>query len=126
MAANLQRRGIASLYKSLQSCGGGTITPYAAFFPARAVHVSMYDKNMEEHVQHPTTVPDEVIRTPECSNYWWAPHPETGVFGPSTDHNNRVAAAGGDIHPGADQSVLELKAFFRPLEDLEKPPYSGF
>ncbi|CAH9110054.1 unnamed protein product [Cuscuta europaea] len=124
MAANLQRRGIASLYKRLHSCcGGGTITPYAAFFPARrAVHVSMYDKNMEEHVQqHPTTVPDE------SSNSWWAPHPQTGVFGPSTHHNNHVAApGGGDFHPGAGQSVLELQAFFRPLEDLEKPPYSGF
>ncbi|CAI9772063.1 unnamed protein product [Fraxinus pennsylvanica] len=70
MAANLQRLGLAK-----------------RFLPSlclrRGVHVSVYDKNIEEHV-HSTVVPDYLI-LPQSDKYW-APHPQTGVFGPATDH----------------------------------------
>ncbi|XP_022875591.1 late embryogenesis abundant protein At5g17165-like isoform X2 [Olea europaea var. sylvestris] len=83
----------------------------------RGVHVSVYDKNPEEHVC-PTVVPDDLI-APQSDKYW-APNPQTGVFGPETDHN---PTAGSPITAsGGEDSVLEQKAFFRPLEDLEKPP----
>lgn len=83
----------------------------------------MYDKNPDEHIQ-PSLVPDEVIH-PQTDKYW-APHPETGVFGPDSKENQ---AAGSLSLPAnaSEDSVLEKKAFFRPLEveDLEKPlPWS--
>ncbi|KAA8540130.1 hypothetical protein F0562_026822 [Nyssa sinensis] len=89
----------------------------------RAVHISVYDKNPDEQVR-PTVVPDYVIQL-QSDNYW-APHPQTGVFGPATDHN--LAAAGergfhsSPANGGVD-SVLDQKAFFRPLENLEKPSH---
>lgn len=79
----------------------------------RSVQASAYEKNPEENVNS-TLVPDHVI--PPQSDEYWAPHPKTGVFGPSTDEN---PGAEGSTDGG---SVLEEKAFFRPLEDLEKPP----
>ncbi|CAA0817127.1 Unknown protein [Striga hermonthica] len=85
----------------------------------RAVHVSAYDKNEEDDHVRPTLVPDYVIST-QPDNYW-APHPKTGVFGPTTDE--KPASDGESNLPtnaGLD-SVLEQKAFFRPMEDLEKP-----
>ena len=88
----------------------------------RAAHSSAYDKNVDEQVR-PAVVPDDVIE-PQSDKYW-EPHPETGVFGPATEHR---ASAGGerDFHSpanGPEESVLEEKAWFRPtsLEDLEKP-----
>lgn len=85
------------------------------------MHVSVYDKNPEEHVQ-PSSVPDEVIQ-PQSDKYW-APHPQTGVFGPDSDNNPASSGERGfhSASPGTVDSVLEQKAFFRPLEDLEKPP----
>ncbi|KAK4370720.1 hypothetical protein RND71_010195 [Anisodus tanguticus] len=87
----------------------------------RAVHASVYDKNPEEYVQA-FVVPDEVIKAQ--SDKYWAPHPQTGVFGPATDHSIGKEC-GFSIRPasGSVDSVLEQKAFFRPLEDLEKPAY---
>ncbi|THG04645.1 hypothetical protein TEA_004774 [Camellia sinensis var. sinensis] len=82
----------------------------------RAVHGSVYDKNLDEQV-HPTVVPDDVIK-PQSDKYW-APHPQTGVFGPATEQN-RAAGFHSTVNGGED-SVLEQKAFFRPLEDLDKP-----
>lgn len=83
----------------------------------RAVHESVYDKNPEDHVR-PTVVPDEFIH-PQSDKYW-APHPKTGVFGPASEEDS---AAGFHSSPAnaSEESVLEQKAFFRPLEDLEKP-----
>ncbi|CAI9767771.1 unnamed protein product [Fraxinus pennsylvanica] len=86
--------------------------------PLRGVHVSVYDKNPEEHVC-PTVVPDDVIASQ--SDKYWAPNPQTGVFGPETDHNP-TAGSPSTASVGED-SVLEQKAFFRPLEDLDKPPH---
>lgn len=77
----------------------------------------MYDKNPEEHAV-PTVVPDEVIQP--HSDQYWAPHPKTGVFGPATElgfHSSPTHTTSSE-----QDSVLEQKAFFRPLEDLEKPP----
>lgn len=80
----------------------------------------MYEKNVDDGIG-PNAVPDEVIQ-PHINNYW-APHPQTGVFGPtdpsSSDHQPlpqeaAAAAAGGG-------SVLEHKAWFHPLEDVDRP-----
>ncbi|XP_022844570.1 late embryogenesis abundant protein At5g17165-like [Olea europaea var. sylvestris] len=105
MAANLQRLGLAK-----------------RFLPSltlrRGVHASVYDKNIEEHV-HSTVVPDYLI-LPQSDKYW-APHPQTGVFGPTTDHKPVDFYTSSTRASG--NSVLEQKAFFRPLEDLEKPPH---
>lgn len=89
----------------------------------RTAHTSGYDKNLEDQ-DRPTVVPDDVIQ-PQSDKYW-APHPQTGVFGPATE---LPSAGAGDLgfhsspaNSGQD-SVLEEKAWFRPtsLEDLEKP-----
>ncbi|XP_027103479.1 late embryogenesis abundant protein At5g17165-like [Coffea arabica] len=100
-----------------------SLSPSSSYFLLRrAVHVSVYDKNPEEHVTS-TAVPDDVIQ-PQSEEYW-APHPQTGVFGPSTEQNPVACGERGlrtsDVNAPGD-SVLEQKAFFRPLEDLEKPP----
>ncbi|EPS66854.1 hypothetical protein M569_07923, partial [Genlisea aurea] len=79
-------------------------------------HVSAYDKNVEEVDSHSSVVPDHVI-PPQPENYW-APHPRTGVFGPATTSDQNLAP-GGDINL-SESSVLEQKAFFRAIEDLEK------
>ncbi|CAH9058629.1 unnamed protein product [Cuscuta epithymum] len=127
MAANLQSRGVASLGKlfrgkitSTNRTGSSASlsrysTPYELW---RAVHASAYDKNIEEHAQ-PSAVPDEIIEAQ--SDKYWAPHPQTGVFGPDTVNTTSggAAAAGEGFAP--PDSVLEQKAFFRPLEGLEKP-----
>ncbi|KAL0321663.1 UNVERIFIED_CONTAM: Late embryogenesis abundant protein [Sesamum calycinum] len=82
----------------------------------RSVHVSAYEKNPEDNI-NPTVVPDHVI--PPQTEEYWAPHPQTGVFGPASDDKGVNANANGS---GRAESVLEEKAFFRPLEDLDKPP----
>lgn len=96
---------------------------FDAFPSRRAAHTSSYDKNPDEHT-HPTVVPDEVIE-PKSEKYW-APDPQTGVFGPAAGHPS--AAGGGrglQAAPANDgeDSVLEQQAWFRPtsIEDLEKP-----
>ncbi|OAY41712.1 late embryogenesis abundant protein At5g17165 [Manihot esculenta] len=129
MAANSKStRGIASLgkrvvtqiwtanYSSSSRCA-------SAFTVRRAAHTSIYDKNLDDHF-HPSVVPDDVIQ-PQSEKYW-APHPQTGVFGPATEPQS---AAGGEsgfstsTENSDPSSVLEEKAWFRPtsLEDLEKP-----
>lgn len=98
------------------------IQPYNSHNDAicrRSAHIPAYDKNLDDEVR-PTVVPDHVIEA-QSENYW-APHPQTGVFGPATDHE------GGDqvilsspAENGGSKSVLEQKAWFRPLEDVEMP-----
>ncbi|XP_019200507.1 PREDICTED: uncharacterized protein LOC109194088 [Ipomoea nil] len=120
MAANLQSRGVASFGKLFVSKISSN-TRNSASLSRRGVHVSVYDKNPEENAQA-SVVPDEVIQ-PQSDKYW-APHPQTGVFGPDTDNNPAAASGERGFHsasPGTVDSVLEQKAFFRPLEDLEKP-----
>ncbi|KAL7108107.1 hypothetical protein ACP275_06G094400 [Erythranthe tilingii] len=127
MAANLQSRALASFGKRFVGQIRSRYSVAGAGAPSlslRGVHVSVYDKNVEEHV-HAGVVPDDLIR-PQSEKYW-SPHPQTGVFGPAADHKlTTVSGAGGGDHRGlhmnaGSDSVLEQKAFFRPLEDLDKP-----
>ncbi|XP_021900221.1 late embryogenesis abundant protein At5g17165-like isoform X2 [Carica papaya] len=87
-------------------------------FTIRSAHSSVYDKNLDDQV-HSSVVPDDVI--PPQSDKYWAPDPQTGVFGPASDH--KAAAANSSSAKGSQGSVLEEKAWFRPtsLEDTEKP-----
>ncbi|KAJ4847754.1 hypothetical protein Tsubulata_006935 [Turnera subulata] len=93
---------------------------------AAAAHTSAYDKNLDEEVR-PSVVPDEIIEAQ--ADKYWAPHPQTGVFGPATtdqQQQQHPAAAAGDAAgkgSSSSSSVLEEKAWFRPtsLEDLDKP-----
>ncbi|XP_022748224.1 late embryogenesis abundant protein At5g17165-like [Durio zibethinus] len=133
MAANWTSGGsIASLGKRLlnrtftrhPTLSNATASPSpAAAFTIRSTNSSAYDKNPDDHV-HPAAVPDDVIE-PQSDKYW-APHPQTGVFGPATELK---ASEGGEqglsssLANGGVNSVLEEKAWFRPtnIEDLEKP-----
>ncbi|KAK8690211.1 hypothetical protein V6N13_088912 [Hibiscus sabdariffa] len=118
MAANLKSgAGIVSLGKRLIN---RTATPTPPPAAVRSAHASAYDKNLDDHV-HATVVPDDVIQ-PQSDKYW-APNPQTGVFGPAAEQLK--APAGGEqcIHSGGGNSVLEEEAWFRPtsIEDMEKP-----
>ncbi|KAE9464646.1 hypothetical protein RHGRI_008806 [Rhododendron griersonianum] len=126
MAANSQCRGLVGIGKRFvnQIRAGTSPDPIHSPFLAlrRAVHFSVYDKNFDDQVR-PTVVPDDVIQP--GSDKYWSPHPQTGVFGPAAEHSQ---VAGGErsfyssaAANGGEDSVLEQKAFFRPLEDLEKP-----
>ncbi|XP_009757404.1 late embryogenesis abundant protein At5g17165 [Nicotiana tabacum] len=127
MAANLQSRGLVSLGKrvvnQISYASGRTSANSPSLSGRRGVQTSVYDKNPEDHVRD-SVVPDEVIE-PQSEKYW-GPHPQTGVFGPAaTDsaggergfHSSPATAA-------AAESILEQKAFFRPLEDLDKPQHA--
>lgn len=93
----------------------------------RLLHGSVYDKNIDDHVC-PVVVPDELIQ-PQSDKYW-APNPNTGVFGPDAEQNAAARAMGRGFYmspaDGGAESVLEQKAFFRPLEDLEKPQHPWY
>ncbi|VVA96294.1 unnamed protein product [Arabis nemorensis] len=91
-----------------------TVSAAAPFTSRRSGHSSAYDKNVEDELQA-SAVPDEIIK-PDSDKYW-SPHPQTGVFGPSTtDHSPAADAA------RQDSAVLEETAWFRPisLEDSDK------
>ncbi|CAN4085579.1 unnamed protein product [Withania somnifera] len=120
MAANLQSRGLVSLGKRVVnqiSYASARTTATSSSLPARGVQTSVYDKNPEDHVRD-SFVPDEVIEAK--SDKYWAPHPQTGVFGPAATDTAGVERS---FHssPATGESILEQKAFFRPLEDLDKP-----
>lgn len=96
----------------------------------RATFSTLYEKNLDDEIQ-PSAVPDDVIQSAQSDKYW-APHPQTGVFGPAANNGAPPATMGGErnFHSAADgnagagaDSVLEEKAWFRPvsLEDTEKP-----
>lgn len=88
------------------------------YYRRAAYSTSVYDKNPDDHIRS-GPVPDEVILATESGKYW-APHPQTGVFGPPGEQASGPAGFHSDA---AATSVLEEKAWFRPssLEDLEKP-----
>jgi len=115
MAAYSQSRGVIGVGKRFlnQIGAGGSLSP-PLLATSRAVHVSVYEKNPDDQIRG-TVVPDEVIGSqPEK---YWGPHPQTGVFGPSAEHKPTAG-----LHTSAaEDSILEQKAFFRPLEDLDKP-----
>ncbi|XP_065852833.1 late embryogenesis abundant protein At5g17165-like [Euphorbia lathyris] len=121
MAANSKStQRIASLGKRFVTEIWTPNSSRSSFITRRAAHASAYDKNVDEQAVHASAVPDDVIQ-PESDKYW-APHPQTGVFGPATEQQH--SGAGVDRASNCDQgSVLEEKAWFRPtsLEDLEKP-----
>ncbi|XP_041013615.1 late embryogenesis abundant protein At5g17165-like [Juglans microcarpa x Juglans regia] len=97
-------------------------SPLSTITLRRAEHTSVYDKNPEDHT--PNVVPDYII-SPQSETYW-APHPQTGVFGPSTEQTSTVVGERGfhsSFVNGGEGSVLEEKAWFHHtgVEDLEKP-----
>ena len=87
------------------------------------MHSSVYDKNVEDDIR-PAVVPDGITQ-PESEKFW-APNPNNGVFGPAAEHN-LASGEGRGYHAstanGGIESVLEIKTFFRSLEDLEKPQH---
>ena len=87
----------------------------------RAVHASVYDKNLEDQVR-PAFVPDDVIGGAANPDKYWGPHPKTGVFGPAAVDATLPAAGAPDAAADAPGTVLDQKVWFRPLEDVEKPP----
>ncbi|PKA46192.1 hypothetical protein AXF42_Ash015485 [Apostasia shenzhenica] len=106
--------------------------PVVRFHSGRAAHQSppeTYEKNPVDS-SHPLTVPDEVLQPPDSDTYW-APHPETGVFGPADEihaschhsdtspptHPHPAAGAGEESSSALGQSV-----WFRPHEADERPP----
>ncbi|KAL2558882.1 hypothetical protein Fot_03621 [Forsythia ovata] len=120
----MARRRLASFAKRFLSqitCSDSLLIPSFSLSRRRGVHVSVYDKNVEENAveenAQPTAVPDNVI--PPLSDDYWEPHPKTGVFGPATDDK---PALGGEPPSASGESVLEEKTFIRPLEDLDIPP----
>ncbi|KZV27722.1 hypothetical protein F511_03960 [Dorcoceras hygrometricum] len=90
---------------------------------SRGVHDLVYEKNQEElftEHAHNKVVPDDVI--PPQPEEYWAPHPQTGVFGPALDQNTAPGDISADSSPSTNSnSVLEQKAFFRHNENLDKP-----
>ncbi|CAN4089417.1 unnamed protein product [Withania somnifera] len=119
MAANLKSRGLVSLGRRVIN----QINYAGARTSARGVQTSIYDKNPEDHVWD-SFVPDEVIEAK--SDKYWAPHPQTGVFGPAAT-DTAGAERGFQFHSSpatAAESILEQKTFFRPLEDLDKPMHN--
>lgn len=82
----------------------------------------MYDKNVDDQIRS-TVAADGGIEPHSDNDKYWAPNPRTGVFGPATDHAAAAAAAGrnGEKPNAGAETVLEQQAWFRPLEDVEKP-----
>ncbi|KAK4740663.1 hypothetical protein SAY87_024251 [Trapa incisa] len=128
MAACLRSRGIGGVTKRVVSQIWSARSPDSLsasaliFSRTCSAHASVYDKNPDEHVR-PAVVPDEVIQ-PESHKYW-APHPKTGVFGPTSGLNQNVDGLSSkttDPAVGEEGSVLEQKAWFRPtsIEDSQK------
>ncbi|XP_020230059.1 late embryogenesis abundant protein At5g17165 [Cajanus cajan] len=126
MAANSSSRGITALGKcvakriwtSNSPSSPLTLRGGAAGYSSSGV----YDKNPDEQI-HSGPVPDDVIHATQSGKYW-APHPQTGVFGPPGDQVGSAPSTSASFHSDATTgSVLEEKAWFRPtsLEDLEKP-----
>ncbi|CAN6981332.1 unnamed protein product, partial [Brassica oleracea var. botrytis] len=104
---------ISGLKKHLVDSVFPRATASAPFTSSRS-YSSAYDKNVEDELQA-SAVPDDVIK-PESEKYW-SPHPQTGVFGPSTTEHSPAAEAARQ-----DSAVLEETAWFRPtsLEDSDK------
>ncbi|XP_062184706.1 late embryogenesis abundant protein At5g17165-like [Phragmites australis] len=114
-AANSKGRVIAGSFVARVLAGKA-----ASPTPRRAVHASAYDKNLEEQVR-PAVVPDDVIGGAGNPDKYWGPHPKTGVFGPAVV-DAKLAAGAPDAGANVGGSVLDQKVWYRPLEDVEKPP----
>ncbi|OEL32821.1 hypothetical protein BAE44_0006159 [Dichanthelium oligosanthes] len=122
-AASFKGRAIAGSFVSRVLAGKAASPRYCdkhRHIRSRAVHASAYDKNLEDQVR-PAFVPDDVIGGAANPDKYWGPHPKTGVFGPSAVDPKLAAGAPDGAANGAG-SVLDQKVWFRPLEDVEKPP----
>ncbi|KAF8369972.1 hypothetical protein HHK36_028387 [Tetracentron sinense] len=130
MATNLQSRGFATFGKRFanQISIGRFRDPAQVPRPSissirRGSNTPVYEKNLDDQLR-PSLVQEDVIQ-PHSDKYW-APHPETGVFGPITEKTSTAGRETFNSPPangagaGAGSS-LEQKAWFRPLEDVEKP-----
>ncbi|CAL9751474.1 unnamed protein product [Musa acuminata subsp. burmannicoides] len=119
LAAGFGKRFVSQIWAAPAPAAVASLAP--VFSRRRAVHVSSYDKNVDELVP-PSVVPDHVIDA--NSDKYWSPHPTTGVFGPADE--GTASAAGGEkvaAAPGSGgPSALDQTVWFRPLEDLDKPP----
>ncbi|KAF6135810.1 hypothetical protein GIB67_038853 [Kingdonia uniflora] len=128
MAINSQSRRMAELGKRFVSRiwsaeSTRLSSSYAVFDLRRGLHNSVYDKNVDDQLR-PNHVPDELIHP--LSDKYWSPHPQTGVFGPAAEQNGPANVACSYHTPSADGgaqnvTVLEQTAWFRPLEDVDKP-----
>nr|ACU15208.1 unknown [Glycine max] len=114
MAANSSSRGITALGKRVANRIWTSNAPPLTSRRGAYSSGSVYDKNPDDEIQS-GQVPDDVIQAATQSGKYWAPHPQTGVFGPPGGGDQTAFA----IHFDA----LEEKAWFRPtsLEDFEKP-----
>ncbi|XP_019199736.1 PREDICTED: uncharacterized protein LOC109193330 [Ipomoea nil] len=112
MAGSLQVVRLSILGKRLVSQFTSTTTPTSAPLLTwkRKVQSSVYEKIPDEYV-----IPD--VRVVQPGGEYWTPHPETGVFGPASNHLSSHSMPVGAV---VKESVLDLKVFFRSLEDLDK------
>ncbi|KAG5061600.1 hypothetical protein JHK87_002629 [Glycine soja] len=126
MAANSSSRGITALGKRVANQIWTSNPPSAPLTSRRGAIAaaysssggSVYDKNPDDQI-HSGPVPDDVIQATQSGKYW-APHPQTGVFGPPGGAGDEAASAPTST---STSDALEEKAWFRPtsLEDFEKP-----
>ncbi|XP_024969482.1 late embryogenesis abundant protein At5g17165-like [Cynara cardunculus var. scolymus] len=79
----------------------------------RRLHESAYEKQVDYEVRVPPRVEDQ---------QYWEPDPETGVFVPHDELKSEEAA----VTCTTEETVLDEKAFFRPVEDLEAPAAESF
>ncbi|XP_039141393.1 late embryogenesis abundant protein At5g17165-like [Dioscorea cayenensis subsp. rotundata] len=129
MAANSKGRAIASsLGKRFANRIWASTSRDQAPLPSsfalasrRGAHVSSYEKNYDDQV-HPVVVPDDVIGS--RSDKYWGPHPKTGVFGPSEQQLAAGDSASSATTSSGASSVLNETHWFRPLEDVDKPPHN--
>ncbi|KAL2349407.1 hypothetical protein Fmac_003407 [Flemingia macrophylla] len=127
MAANSSSRGITALGKRVADRIWTSSSPLTLRRGAAYSSSGLYDKNPDDQI-HSGPVPDDVIHATQSGKYW-APHPQTGIFGPPGDQVGAAPSTSGgerSFHSDSEVttgSVLEEKAWFRPtsLEDCEKP-----
>ncbi|KAK9069860.1 hypothetical protein SSX86_010256 [Deinandra increscens subsp. villosa] len=95
---------------------------YAALSPGRRkLHESAYEKEVEDEIDIDVEVPlvEEILHKPE---EYWEPDPETGVFVPASEQKAEEPA----VTCTTEETVLDEKTFFRPMEDLEPPVPESF
>ncbi|CAN4099180.1 unnamed protein product [Withania somnifera] len=119
MATNLHKHRLLSLGKRFMNhisylSARNSFNSSSGLSGRRAVQISVYDKNPEEYFSES----DEIVKVQ--SDKYWTPHPQTGIFGPATEH---IICDKHDFHFSTVDSVLEQQTFFRDIEDLEKPTY---
>ncbi|KAI3756991.1 hypothetical protein L6452_04524 [Arctium lappa] len=79
----------------------------------RRLHESAYEKQVEYEVR---------VRSPVEDQQYWEPDPETGVFVPPDELKSEEPV----VMSTTEETVLDEKAIFRPLEELELPAAESF